>query len=179
MVNIRLTRFIRRHYRAALVWAVMPLAVLTGRTVVGCGCFGHFESACHCGCCSDKHDGAKQGESACSCCTGHGFTHSTCCCCNKAKAKSPSNITDCKSHDSCPASDLVWQGHRCTSIVVHDVIPVTVAPSADVADLHSSIFVLPDYILSPSSSQSFGQAVDFDTGPPPADLVVTLRRLVI
>jgi hypothetical protein len=74
---------------------------------------------------------------------------------------------------------LAWQGHRCTSIVVHDVIPVTVAPAVDVADLHASIFVLPDYFLPPTSSQSLGQAVDFDTGPPPDDLVVTLRRLVI
>ena len=178
MHAIRPTRFIRRHYRAAVVWAAIPLAIFNGRTVVGCGCFGHFESVCQCGCCSEMQDGGKQhGKSARPCCTGHGFSHSSYSCCNQSDATHQCNTAD---SDSRPASPQGVRGHHCTSIVLHEVIPVTVTSSVDAGDLHASIFVLADLGLSLSFSQSqVGRVVDFDTGPPPKDLVVSLHRLVI
>jgi hypothetical protein len=82
--------------------------------------------------------------------------------------------------DSRPASAQAVQGHRCKSIVLHEVIPGTVAPSLDMGDLHATIFVSAALSLPLSFSRSqVGQAIDFDTGPPPNDLVVTLHRLVI
>jgi hypothetical protein len=65
-------------------------------------------------------------------------------------------------------------------MVRHEVIPVTVASIADAGDLHASFFALaafspPLYV----SELHVGQVVDFDTGPLPRDLVVTLHRLVI
>jgi hypothetical protein len=50
----------------------------------------------------------------------------------------------------------------------------------DAGDLHESIFALADLGLPLVFSQSHvGQVVDFDTGPPPSDLVVILHRFVI
>lgn len=178
MSRIRPSRSIRGHFRAAVIWAAIPLAIFNGRTVVGCGCFGHFEAACHCSCCSElQTDGKQHGKPAGSCCTGRGFNHSNSPCCNRSEATDP-----CKSADSDSRSDSSQQlqGHRCTSIVSHEVTPVTVAPSVDASDLHETIFVLASFGLPLTFSQfHVGRVVDFDTGPPPHDLVVTLHRLVI
>jgi hypothetical protein len=178
MLGIRLNRVVRRHFRAAVIWAALPLAVFNGRTVIGCGCFGHFEAVCHCGCCSEMQDGCKQhGKSASSCCTGRGFSHSNCPCCNHSEATNPCNTADSDSRSDSPQQ---LQGHHCKSIVSHEVTPVTVAPSVDAGDLHESIFVLANVGLPLTFSQlHVGRVVDFDTGPPPKDLVVTLHRLVI
>jgi hypothetical protein len=171
MLGVRPTRFLRHHYRAALVWAAIPLAVFNGRTVVGCGCFGHFESVCHCGCCSGTKAGANK------CCTGHGFNQSGRSCCNKSASTIHCNTAAGNSRLACGQS---LQGPRCTSIVLHEVTPVTVAPNANAGDLHESIFALADVGLPLVFSQSqVGQVVDFHTGPPPNDLVITLHRLVI
>jgi hypothetical protein len=172
MLGVRPTRFVRRHYRAAVVWAAIPLAVFNGRTVVGCGCFGHFEPVCHCGCCGGQH-----GKSRCSCCTRHGFSHGSCYCCNHSDAASRCDTADSSSH---PGAGQSLQGHRCKSFVLHEVTPVTVAPYVAAGDLHESIFALADFGLPLVFSQSrVGKVVDFDTGPPPDDLVVILHRLVI
>lgn len=178
MVNIRLTRFVRRHCRVAVVWASIPLAVLNGRTVVGCGCTGHFESACHCECCSEMQDGCKQqhGKFACPCCSSHSSSSSDCCCCNRSEATHHFITT---SSDSQAATGQVRQSQRCTSMVLHEVIPVAVSPSVNAGELHAPNVVLADFSLPFSFGQSVAQAVDFDTGPPPNDLVVTLHRLVI
>jgi hypothetical protein len=64
--------------------------------------------------------------------------------------------------------------------VKHEVIPVTVAPAVDAGDLYVSFFALATVSQPLYVSQSHvGQFVDFDTGRPPNDLVVTLHRLVI
>jgi hypothetical protein len=172
MLASRITRTVRRHYRAALVWAAIPLAVFNGRTVVGCGCFGYFESVCHCGCCGGQH-----GKAICSCCTSHGFSHSRCSGCNQSESTSRCDTTDGNTHS---AGCKALAGHRCTSFVKHEVTPVTVAPHVIAGDLHDAIFALVDVGQTLVLSQTqIVQVVDFDTGPPPNDLVVTLHRLVI
>jgi hypothetical protein len=65
-------------------------------------------------------------------------------------------------------------------MVKRDVIPVTVPSAVDAGDLHASFFALAAFSQPAHISQSHdGQVVDFDTGRPPNDLVVTLHRLVI
>jgi len=79
-----------------------------------------------------------------------------------------------------PADGHAWKGHHCTSIVMHVVMPATVMPTVDASDLHAAAFVLADFNLPLTINQSqVAHVVDFDTGPPPNDLVVTLHRLVI
>jgi hypothetical protein len=82
--------------------------------------------------------------------------------------------------DSYHARGEAVQSHRCKSIALHEVIPGTVAASVDVGDLHAMTSVLADFSLPLTVSQSpVARFVDFDTGPPPNDLVITLHRLVI
>ncbi len=178
MFNIRPTRFVRRHYRAALIWAAMPLAVFNGRTVVGCGCFGHFESECHCGCCSEMQDGGKHhGKPTCACCAGHGFGHSSCPCCNHSGLAHQCSSDNSDSQSACGRA---IGEHHCKSMVRHEVTPVTVASITDAGVLHVSFFALAAFCPPRYVSESHvGRVVDFDTGPLPSDLVVTLHRLVI
>jgi hypothetical protein len=123
-------------------------------------------------------DGVKHhGKSACSCCTGHGFSHGSCPCCNQSGAAHQCDIAD---SDSQRTSCHALSGHHCKSMVKHDVIPVTVPSAVDAGDLHASFFALAAFSQPLHISQSHvGQVVDFDTGRPPNDLVVTLHRLVI
>lgn len=161
----RLIRRVRRHSRAIVVWAAMPLALFNGRTIVGCGCFGHFESVCNCGCCS-----GQLSKAGCSCCDGR-------CCCNQSASAGRGKATE---NISCHASCHSLQSHRCRSFILHEATPVTIAPHVDGVDLQESLFILAISLLPRASSQSHsGQVADFDTGPPPNDLVVTLHRLVI
>jgi hypothetical protein len=175
MLGIRPTRFVHRHCRAALVWAAIPLAVFNGRTVVGCGCTGHFEAVCHCGCCSTMQGDQHHGNSACACCAGHGFSHGSCPCCNQNRV----------AHQCCNSSSdsdcgLALGGHHCKSFVKHETIPVTVVSVVDAGDFYSTFFTMAAVGQSPIVIQShLGKVVDFDTGRPPNDLVVTFHRLVI
>lgn len=178
MFGRRQARHISRCFRAGLVWAAIPLVVFNGRTVVGCGCTGHFESVCHCRCCSETEDGGKQhGQPACACCAGHGFARSSCPCCVPNKLAQRHNAAEC---DSRSTDGQALDAHHCKSIAVHEVIPVTVAPAVDASNLYETVFAPAAFSLPLSSGPSHvGQLVDFDTGPPPNDLVVTLHRLVI
>jgi hypothetical protein len=135
--------------------AMLPLALLNGRTLVGCGCTGHFEAVCHCGCAM-----------GCGGCCGQGGTRA---CCAKRTATET-------------ASDAATQharGHHCTQIVEYVVVPATVAPTVAADDSQASATVLAVLdlpILAPSTHA--GQFVDLATRPP-NDLVVVLHRLVI
>jgi len=176
-----LARFVRRHSRSALVWAAIPLVVFNGRTLVGCGCTGHFESVCHCNCCSNEDNAGnrRHAQSARPCCAGHAFKADQCSCCNHREATHRCTMAE-QERDSSSTNGAALKGPCCISIVLHDVIPATVASSMDASELQPSIFVLADFNLPTSDSQSHVvQVVDFDTGPPPNDLVVTLHRLVI
>jgi hypothetical protein len=180
MFGIRITRTVRLRLRAAAVWAAMPLVVLNGRTVVGCGCTGHFKAVCHCSCCSGMQDGSKQhGKNCCSCCGSHSANNSKskCPCCDRSELPQRCDTANGNSH--CPSHQSL-ERHHCKSIALYEVIRFTAASSADAGDLHASIFTLAD-LTSPAllDHSRAGLTVDFNTGPPPNDLVVTLRRLIL
>lgn len=175
MSSIHLTRIVRRRFRSAIVWATIPLVVFNGRTIVGCGCFGHFESTCHCGCCSD--DKERHGKSNSTCCTGDSFHSAPCPRCKHDEANRCCNHADSKTR---PADSLTWKGHHCTSIAFYLVAPATVLPTFDASDLDVAAFLPADSRLPLIVDQSqIAHVVDFDTGPPPGDLVISLHRLVI
>jgi hypothetical protein len=162
MVATRLTRFIRRHCHVVIAWAMLPMVLLNGHTVTGCGCTGHFEAVCHCHC----------GISGCSCCGQSG----TCSCC-KNKLLACSNSSN---HETLPSKGESVQGHRCTSIVMYVVVPATVATASVDHDCHAMTLILApiDLPYSPNST-SAQQIAQWDTGIPPNDLVVVFHRLVI
>jgi len=173
MLAGRINRVVRRHFRAALVWAAIPLAAFNGRTVVGCGCFGHFEAVCHCGCC-----GGTEGHSACSCCSAYHPDHSNCSCC--LLGSQPTARCSVASHEPMAKNGSTLERHHCTSIAMRTVVPATVTHSIDLTDLHSWTLAIADHGLPPSNGNShLGSFSEIDTGPPPGDLVVILHRLVI
>lgn len=74
----------------------------------------------------------------------------------------------------------VADGGCCTPVVQGQLIAPVATPPQLGDDLHVpapfSALVEP---AQPGSSLPAGQFVEDDTGPPPADIVVTLRRLII
>jgi hypothetical protein len=73
-----------------------------------------------------------------------------------------------------------FHAHRCKGAVLHEVIPATVVPTYASDELSLSTMVL-DAIDLPAAidRQSVASVASEHSAPPPFDLVVTLRRLVI
>jgi len=145
---------------------MLPLAVLNSRTVLGCGCSGHFESACHCTC----SDSQNLGRTCVRC--GEGSS-SACPCCTKVEKTA---AVECGHSEE--GTSLA--GSPCKVIAVHKVISATVvsvvhADELTTSALDSDTIDLPIICGQPSTSDA---RLTF-TGHPPKDLVVTLHRLVI
>jgi len=171
-----LKRVFRSRSQAFVVWAMMPLALLNGRTVIGCGCTGHFEAVCHCQCCTaqDSSD-QKSGTAECACCGGHS-SHSRSCCC-QTKATNPCDSPD----NNAPLNDREGlNAHHCTAMVVHVVVPAvqTISFLGDDVD-HSATALMPIELPFSAPLAKVDHHVAFDTGPPPTDCVIVFRRLVI
>ena len=164
MFGNSLTRFIRHYGRALVVCAMMPLAALNGRTMVGCGCTGHFEEACHC----------QTAKASRSCCSGHGAEACTCCSRGKTGA-APGSRTDQRSDAVCHVG-----ARHCVGLAVHEVIPVTVEPIVSSDDWQIAT------LDCSSADRTFLAAfaalehvVQLDLKGPPDDLVVMLHRFII
>ena len=166
MVGIGLNRMLnaKNSRRSIVVWAMLPLAVLNARTVIGCGCSGHFEAECRCncvdagGCCSSK-------ESACSCRAKHSNCHTAAVHIDKAETETTTSLHGC----------------NCNCSAAHVVTPATIAPIHVTADdVKLSAFIL-DTIDRPSqiNEQTVGVSILEHSTPAARDLVVSLRRLVI
>ncbi len=173
-----INRVIRRRFQAALIWVMMPVALINGRMVSGCmSPTGHFEPGCHCQAMQESNacDQAKTNTTCqchCACCHG-----GTCCCCCKAKTSC------CKS----VASNAVrvhgngfQSGDHCRPFSTYAVTPV-VKTAVQVADAHQLtdiavvLFDLPLSVLP----TTFTQVAELNTGPPPDNLVVALHRFLI
>lgn len=161
MAGIRFNRHARQRWRTVAVFAMLPLAVLNSRTVVGCGCTGHFEAVCHCNCGSgcDKCDGTG----SCPCCKNHSGA--------PERPNSDSKST---------GGSTAFHGHHCKGAVHVEVVPATVVlvHSADqfsvpIAALNVIVFVA---AMDEATLQVFALE---HSSPPPHDIVLTLHRLVI
>ena len=162
MVRFRLNRNVNHSWRSIAIWAMVPLVVLNGRTVNGCGCSGHFEAECRCncgnagGCCSSQ-------ESSCPCRAKHSNCNAAAI--DKAEAKTATRLHGCNYKGS----------------ATHVVIPATIAPNHDTADdvkLSASMLATIDS-HSQANEQTFSVSFSEHSTPAPRDLVVSLRRLVI
>jgi hypothetical protein len=160
MVRVRLARFVRNHSRLAVAWAMLPLVLLNGRTITGCGCTGHFEAVCHCGCAN-----------GCGGCCGQNGVRS---CCAK-------RLADGRGHSPAtpPGSSERAGGRHCKEAGDYVVLPATVSPTlADDDSQASAAALMAVDGLIPTLTNHAGLIVPWDTRPP-NDLVVVLHRLVI
>jgi hypothetical protein len=169
MAGKTLIRTIRSRFRAAVIWAMMPLAVLSGRVVSGCmSPTGHFELNCRCW--ADAGGSAASATSChchCPCCAGG----KTCCCCQSKSLAANSRQTT--------GGGIQGSGH-CTPVALYNVTPA-VNVSIQTGDNHQSADFVAIVIDAPTSlaRTTIEQLAELDTGPPPDNLVVALHRFLI
>jgi hypothetical protein len=157
---------------------MVPLAALNSRPVVGCICAdGHYEAACPN---LRKPLGQTAGGKCCctaACCASHGTDAPQHRCCEDSQACP----TDSTRSDLSDSGCLTSGGKSCC----HPVVQAPVSPTLVKAVQAGDVYDLPAlYIASLQAGGyadvlSASQRVDDDTGQPPIDLVVTLRRLII
>jgi hypothetical protein len=172
MTLSRLIRCGRSHCRTLVVWAMMPLVTLNGRTVIGCGCTGRFEAECRCSC-SDIQKGGNHttGEAGCRCCAHNRSRPSESCCKHIERDSGESKSTIGKG----------LQSRTCTTMAMHVADPATIS-SLNLHDgirsaaLHLTAFEIP-FVLPHETI--WGRSTRIETGPPPDNLLVTLGRLLI
>lgn len=166
MFSIRITRGWRRRCHQALVWAMVPLAVLNGRTVLSCGCSGRVLAECHCGQAVRGAGSPRGGSAKCPRCAVANLAQTSPCCSMQRSATT---------HDSAPS----FGGHHCRSVADFQVIPATtVLPTHD-EDV-ASLDLLAASPTALGETLSTWRELPTTISPhPPDDLVVVLHRLVI
>jgi hypothetical protein len=175
MTGKRLYRSLRRRCDELIVWAMIPVALLSGRSVSGCmSATGRFEPDCHCasmqqmdGSACSTHQ-SSETKSHCSCCHGKccGKVHAGCC---KTVAKTNSQ----------PNGDGLNGGHcRPFSLFVGVTVTSTSGHSLDFQQTAEMLPVALDGTF-PNFFAVSTEAVELDTGPPPENLVVALHRWLI
>ena len=180
MISAHLNRLVRGHSRAAVLWAMMPLAILASRPTSGCICAdGHYEPFCRGGlhAANDStpgHEHSNAASGACSCCDKchAGKDHRSCC-----QGKSDC----CRGTTSADGSDAGVAGKSCCTPVLRSELVTVVAASSQLLCEHQSSLLCMSAFALPSTgiAMAAGQPVGLDTGPPPHDLVVTLGRRLI
>jgi hypothetical protein len=164
-------------FRPLVVWAMLPLVVLDGRTVSGCICLdGHFDLACNTDVCSGKAaaNAASLPSCGCSCCFG-AEEGADCC------RKRPCCSTDSRETSQLPG-DASWSDKSCCQPVSQTHVTPSVIVRSEVEVARPLELMTVD---SAASVQSLFAEVahhfditraDTCTAP---DLVITLRKLVI
>lgn len=175
MSGVRLMRFFRSHSQTFLVWAMMPLAIFNSRTIIGCGCTGHFEAVCHCRCCEVQvNESENASSSRCACCSGH--TSHSCSCCHDSAADSAAATDSTTPADGGEGLN----SHHCVKMAVHIVVPgISVVSHSTDGIFDAAMALMPMELPLLASSEHSHRIVQLDTGPPPVDCVIAFRRLVI
>jgi len=144
---------------------MVPLAMLNALPLAaGCICAdGHYEPVCHAGQCR-----TGMADCGCACCAHHS------CCSGKIRC----NRSTVNPHEQIPDQHVSNSG--CCTPLVHQATPTIVTSSAAVDSQQIAALIMAPIDL-PYSGEALkiGRHVDFDTGRPPHDLVITLQRLVI
>jgi hypothetical protein len=172
-----LIRAIRRRFQAAVIWAMVPMALISGRSVSGClSPTGHFEPGCHCQAMqaarvSGQEKANPTCQCHCPCCRG-----GACCCCQgKANCCNLAAKTTSRTH-----GEGVQDGNSCRPFSIYVVTPA-VSTSAQTGDLHQLVqmsMVSVDLPLFATPS-TVAHVFELNTGPPPYNLVVALHRFLI
>jgi hypothetical protein len=139
---------------------MLPLVLLNGRTFTGCGCTGHFEAACHCGC---AHAGSD-------CCATNGAR--SCC-----TSKSANSRLATAANSAIPAERA--QGHHCKQAAQYEVVPAVTAPTAANDDFQPA--TLANFAIDVPTATHIvhqEQTALWNTGPP-SGIVISFHRLII
>src|SRR4029078_271596 len=99
MVGTSWARLICKHSRAFVVWAMIPLTVFNGHTVIGCGCTGHFMAEGHCHHPPLEQSTANPKTPRCPLCSSHAA--STCSCCDSNRNDPATNSRGLRGHRCC------------------------------------------------------------------------------
>jgi len=162
MPGVSLIRSFRGRFRAAVLWAMVPLAAVGGRPVIGCVCAdGSYKTACPMLREALEHRGCACRETAC--CSHCGTEEST---------------TSCCATESDTAERSLVNSKCCHPVVQAPVLP-PVAEVVSVTQDHEPSFAALPVELSVAETWPTRIRVDDDTGLPALDLVVVLRRLII
>jgi len=180
MVRASLKRAIRKRLATVTVWVILPLALWNGRALGGCICAdGHYEPFCQ-GVLSSgvqDHESAETRCCGCPCCAiaaarGGDAEHCTTAqgCCRQ------SNSHEAKNH---AGESIGTQG--CCRAVAHAPATPSILKAQRADSFGQSLTLIVAVLDSPSlvRTTSITRRMAADTEPPPMDLVVTLRRLVI
>ncbi len=170
-----LLRSIRRRRDAAIVWAMMPVALLSGRSVSGClSPTGRFEPDCHCAAMLETAVSTSPAHEASTC--HRACCHGKCCCC-KGMAGCSEGVA---AKESPSKHDGFQNGAHCRPVSLFVAVTVTNAGGQS-WDLHQLATTLPvaqsDWL--PTVQDASVGAFELDTGPPPENLVVDLHRWLI
>ena len=176
-------RWLRSHVRALIALALIPVALLSGQPVHGCICAdGHYEFFCRAGHRASGHqekEAASATTESCSCChkpdagkTSHDCCHGATGCGNTAQQQSQDTERQAHPHLS---------GKGCCTPVVGSAIERTLTTTVQTDDGHQfvALFAMMPELPHAQMEAHPRRHLLVDTGPPPDDLVVTLRRLVI
>ena len=172
MVGKLIHRAVTRHCRSAVIWAMLPLAVMNGRSIAGCiSPTGEFSPGCHCW--STQNDSASGANNVCRC-------HCSCCqgkaCCCKVGASCCSTAATNGRRSS---GNGYRSGERCRPVTAY-VVSQGVKASISFVDAHQAIDLTAALIDVPTSAPSPAHnLVGPNTGPPPDNLVIVLQRFLI
>jgi hypothetical protein len=173
MASKPLNRLIRNRLHRAVIWAMVPLAAVGGRSLSGC-MSPTGQVALNCRCSESMGSGKVAADSAacqchCSCCQGK-----TCCCKQGAKSCCASATKDNPSrHDG-----LQGEGH-CRQVRVFAATSAVKAEFQKASTQDVSLLPVVVDAAAVESRANHLQVAQFDTGPPPDSLVVTLHRWLI
>lgn len=181
MVGMPLIRLVQSRFRTTVVWAMMPLAFLTGQPVSGCICAdGHYEPLCRAELCPGKTGAERQTTAdaccGCSCCAKHSGQRNSDCC----KRATGCYGRSANPHQGGTEGMGVTDNSCCTPVVRAQAIPTIVNLTRVVDDHHvPALCSVTLELPCPIHGSSAARRLERDTGSPPSDLVIILRRLVI
>jgi hypothetical protein len=165
-----LTRAIRRRMNTAVVWAMVPLAAISGQSVAGCmSADGQLDPNCRCWI-NELHTGA-----GCHC-------HCSCCgtpnCCCKNKSHTSNSLA---SHPSRPGGEGITSNGHCHPFAIFlgvKAVRGSQQSSLDRASLNALNPLVAD--VGARLDSTCGRPIpELATGPPPDNLVVELHRWII
>lgn len=182
MFRIATIRRLSNRLKALAVWAMVPLAVLNGRTVGGCICAdGHYEASCNVAVCAggtlNAADSAAPASCGCSCCTHRADKQGGSDCCRKKSCcshepQSPARSSGGESLSDKGCCQPVSQTHVTPTVVVKsnfdEARPLELLTTDAAASLQS--------LLEAAAHRFDDNRAATATAP---DLVIALHKLVI
>src|SRR5262245_13752650 len=161
MARKSLFRQVRSRFSSTVIWAMVPLATISGRCVSGClSPTGHFDPACQC---------STGGSAVCHCRCSKCGDGVSCCCKSKSLAGQR-------------ASSSGVQNERCRTVGFYGLTLAVnaskvshLAGDQQLADLGVLPTAEPCSIATPSNRF----VAELNTGPPPDNLIVQLHHWTV